>query len=162
MIDLKGIASHRWRISYDESCDLPGCTREDKLYGARLTGKHGHVFVQGREVLGAYIRLHGDRLNRLLAVPASKLMQLSDREASVSFPPEHLETVAEILKLRRRRRVSEEQLAGMLARLEKINSGKAKIRPVEGQSLSHHATLAPSVEESAVGATAVALEGDLR
>jgi hypothetical protein len=111
MIDLKAAYGQRYRVTYDESCSLPGCTREDKLWGARIEGRHGHVYVHGRGTLGAYVRTRRDptdRLGRLLAVPGARLHQRGDDEASVTSPPEHLEAVAAILQLRRRRQVSDD------------------------------------------------------
>jgi hypothetical protein len=109
LIDLRATCGHRYRITLDESAEIDGQTRDERLWLFQIPGRFGHVYVHGWDTLGAYVRLHGDRLNRLLAVPGARIHQRGDREASLTFPPEALEAVAAVLALRRRRRLSDDR-----------------------------------------------------
>src|SRR5262249_30509383 len=48
-----------------------------------------------------------DRLGQLLALPGARLHQRGDDEATAVFPPDRLEEAASILRLMRRRQLSE-------------------------------------------------------
>ena len=111
MIDLKELAGGRYRLAEDESATIPGQTLEDRAWLTQIPGKFGHVYIHGVATLGAYVRTYNDgsnRLGRLLAIPGAKLRQRGDREASITFPPEGLEAVAGILRLKTRQRLSED------------------------------------------------------
>jgi|GEM_PF-4775734 len=117
VIDLKALAeAGRYRISHDESAEMTGQTHEERKWLVQIEGRNGHVFVQGVAELGAYVKLTvRARLDALLAIPGARLLQRGDSEASVAFPPEHLDHVASILKLRRRRPAISEEHARKLA-----------------------------------------------
>jgi hypothetical protein len=154
MIDIKAAYGHRFKITLDESAEIDGQTREERLWLYQIPGRHGHVYVHGRETLGAYIRLHGDRLDRLLAIPSVRKHQIGDREASATFPPEALEAVAEVLALRRRRQLSDTERR----RLVEATAG-TRFRPGrKSQNQDLDSTLALSVEESAGSVPGAILE----
>jgi len=127
LIDLKATFGERYRIKLDESAEIPGQSKADRLWLYQIHGKYGHVYVHGRETLGAYVRTRRDgsrRLPRLLEIPGATLHQRGDDEASVTFPPEAIESVASILVLRRRRKVTDEQrrrLAEMRAKVGRVS-----------------------------------------
>lgn len=108
MIDLKTEYRHVFRITYDESAEIVGQTREERLWLCRIPARRGHIFVQGVETLGAYC----DRprlFARLLAIPGVKVLQRGDTEINATFPRERIEDVAQLLHAKRRRRVSDTQ-----------------------------------------------------
>jgi hypothetical protein len=89
---------------------------------------YGHVFVAGRQTLGAYA---AGRLitGRLAALPCVRVSQRGDSEVSVVFPPEMLPTVAAPLRTRKGRRVSEDlAVAGAerLARYRRVLLDRAE------------------------------------
>lgn len=111
LIDLAALAkAGRFKTALDESAEIEGQSRDERLWLVQIPGKYGHVFVQGFAELGAYVQTYkNDRLERLLAIKGTRLLQRGDREASVAFRPKDLEAVAVVLGLRRRRQMSEEQ-----------------------------------------------------
>lgn len=117
MIDLKARYRREYRITLDESATIPGQTQEERLWLYRIPCKYGHIYVHGTDTLGAYT----DRrliVSRLIALPGVKVHQRGDSECSVTFQPEHLENVAQLLQARRRRQVPEaerQRLAQMSA-----------------------------------------------
>lgn len=108
MIDLEDACRGRYRIEFDESALIPGQTREERLWLEQIPCKYGHIYIHGRDKLGAYC----DRpriFERLMAIPGTARLQVVDRELSVSFHPAQLEEVAELLQARRRRQLTDEE-----------------------------------------------------
>jgi hypothetical protein len=110
MIDLKQLFGSTYRITLDESAEIDGQTREDRLWLYQLSGSRGHVFVQSKTTLGAYFagRASWPRGKQLLAIPSARLLQSGDSEMSVEFDPAAIESVAPILGLYRRRHLAPE------------------------------------------------------
>lgn len=151
MIDLKARFGDRYRIALDESAEIPGQTREERLWLYQIPGKFGHVYVHGRETLGAYVRTRRDgsnRLGRLLAIPGARLHQRGDDEAAVTFPPEALGVVAGILRLRERPKQSPEQRAAAAERMRQLwaTGGVPSKRPAAApQATSEHPDVSQAI-----------------
>lgn len=123
MQNLKKTYGADFKVTMDESAMVDDQSTADRLWLQQIAGKKGHVFVQSRKTLGAYVKTSHDstdRLGRLLKIRGTRLLARGDHEASVEFPPGAIEKVAEILQLKRRRKVSEEQRAVMAARLKAV------------------------------------------
>jgi hypothetical protein len=105
MIDLRAFAGDRYRITLDESATVD-TDRETRLWCYRMPCKYGFISVWGEDTLAAYT----DRpkmIAKLIAVPGVTVRQRGDAECRVTFPPDRLDTVAELLQARRKRQVSE-------------------------------------------------------
>jgi hypothetical protein len=127
VIDLKSQYGARYRVTLDQSADIPGQSQEDRLWLQQIQGKYGHCYIHGQRELGAYVRTKADRtdrLGRLLALPGSRLHQRGDFESSVVFDPANIDAVAGILKLHLRRRLSDEQREASRQRMARINHVK--------------------------------------
>lgn len=110
MIDLKVLCGDAFRITWDESAEIPGQTSEDRAWLQQIPGKFGHVSIHGEDTLSVFVRTaydSTDRLGRLEALPGCRVHQRGDHEASLTFPPEHLPVVLEIIRAKPRRRLSE-------------------------------------------------------
>jgi hypothetical protein len=109
VVDLRALAGRRYRVSLDESAELDGSEAE-RPWHLRIPCRYGHVYVHGRETLGAYTDRPGV-IPRLLAVPGVRVHQRGDTEVTVTFPPDRLDAVAAVLKARRRRQLTEAERA---------------------------------------------------
>jgi hypothetical protein len=117
-VDLKALArAHHLRPGLDESAKTPDQRDIDRAWLVTIPGRYGSVFVWGQTLPGATTdrrRLHP----RLMAIPGAVVRQRGDRELTVSFPPDQLPAVADLLKIRRRRRLSPEAKAKAAERLK--------------------------------------------
>jgi hypothetical protein len=120
-IDLKARFGARYRMTLDESARTPGSTREDKLWGRRIPCKYGHIGVWGSDTLSAHT---GRRMvvGRLAALPFVKVAQRGDREITVTFAPEHIVPVAELLRARMRPALTDEQREVLRRRMIEVRS----------------------------------------
>lgn len=106
MIDLRSLYGSIFKIILDESAAVSGLSRADKLWLYQIPCRFGHIYVHGTDRLGAYC--HGrQRIKPLLDIPGVTLHQRGDSEVSVTFAPEALPLVADLLKARRRRVLSD-------------------------------------------------------
>ena len=114
MIDLKELAGKRYRVALDKSrSDEP--SREERLWLYQIPCQRGHIGVWGENTLSAWT----DRTptsKRLEAIPGVKVVQRGDRELQVTFGPERLDAVAELLKARKKRQLTDEQREKLVAR----------------------------------------------
>lgn len=128
MIDLKSQYGHAYRISREETAKVAGQTREDRMWLYRIPCKYGHIFVHGVDRLGAYCGRVGV-IKRLVALDGVTIHQRGDREVSVTFPPSMLDSVADVLRAKRRPVRSPAQQEVSLRSLAKI---QPKGRGLEG------------------------------
>jgi hypothetical protein len=112
MIDLKRLASDKYRVELDPSAD--DSPRDERPWLWRITCKYGFVGVHGPDTLLAHCNA-ARVIARLLAVPDVAPRQIGGGEVNCSFPPDRLDAVAEVLGARRRRRLSEEQRERLVA-----------------------------------------------
>jgi len=123
MIDLKDHAGSRYRIELDPSARYE--PKSEQPWLRRIPcDRRAFIGVHGPKALMAYVP-GKRRAARLLAVPGVECRQLGDDEVNVVFPLELLDTVAGILRARRRRHVvlSEAERA---ARIERLRSPAQK------------------------------------
>ncbi|MBX3027662.1 hypothetical protein KF840_22415 [bacterium] len=110
-IDLSARYSRRYRIVFEpQAADWPVA---DRPWLARIACRHGYVGAQGGERLFAWtdrprIGVH------LRALPFVE-RALGDAEVRVVFHVDHLDAVLAILRPYRRRRLSEEHRAALVA-----------------------------------------------
>lgn len=127
MPDLKTKYGKRFRVAYEESAEIVGQTEDERAWLQIIPGSRGHLFIQSQNTLGAYC---GRRrlVPRLLAMPGVRQLCRGDTEASVAFDPSDtalFDQIAGLLKLKRRKRLSEEQVEVLRQRMAKINAPMA-------------------------------------
>jgi hypothetical protein len=106
MFDLKAFAGDRYRIALDPSAeDDP---RSERLWLYRVPCRYGFISLHGEGMLAAWTGNRGI-IARLIALDGVRVHQRGDREVRVLFPPERLDAVAELLRARRRVRLSPEE-----------------------------------------------------
>ena len=87
----------------------------DKAWLYRIPCEYGHIYIHGANCLGA--STSSSRMcSRLLALPGVTRHQVGDGEASVTFPPELLDQVCDLLHAKKRRKpLSPEARAALVA-----------------------------------------------
>ncbi len=126
VIDLKRLASDRYRTELDESASMEP-SRVERLWLARIPGRYGFVSVHSATELAAFT----DRrlmVGRLIAVEGVRVHQRGDSEVRVVFAPDRLDAIAELLQARRKRHLSPENKAKAIARLETMRRNPATER----------------------------------
>lgn len=130
MIDLKARYGSVYRITLDESAELTGQTKAERLWLYRIVCKRGHIYVHGKNTLGAFCdrKLIGRKLALLEGVTVH---QRGDVEIAVTFDPAILPQVAELLQPIKRRKTSPEDRAKRIEVLSRVNAAKAKARDTD-------------------------------
>jgi hypothetical protein len=93
---------------------------KDDAWDLVLLGRAGFVAVWGQGLLVACTRSTATTKRVLAAVPGAVVAQDGDDGANVVFPAEHLDTVADILRLRRKRQYTPAQREAAAARLARV------------------------------------------
>jgi hypothetical protein len=116
-MNLKAIAKAKgYRLTWDES----RAGREQDANLMQIPCKHGHIYPHGPKTLGAAVDGHPGIVRKLLALPGTRCHQLGDRgEANILFGVELLDTVAGVMRVRRRRRMTDAQRAAATERLSR-------------------------------------------
>lgn len=113
MIDLKQLADRKYKIRLDESYEAD---QGGKEWYYQIPCKHGHIFVQGKSELGVFT--NKPNINKFLKeISGLRKLQIGDKEFSYGFPPELMDQVAEVMRARRRPRLSDEQRQAMSDRI---------------------------------------------
>jgi hypothetical protein len=137
---------HRYKVFHDIE-GRPAKPRDDP-WDHVLVGSRGDVVPWGRDGRLAAITHSLVTTKRLLAaIPDAKVEQDGDDGANITFEPEHLDVVAAILKLRRKRQYTPTQREAAAARLAKVRP-KPLPKPLNGGSVS---TQIPPIDRSAGG-----------
>jgi hypothetical protein len=114
MIDLKSRFGDVYRITLDESANIPGQTSEERLWLQRIPCRgNAHIYVHGQDTLGAFIDRKG-LMPYLAKVPGVRVHQRGDNEMTVVFALESLPEVARLLGARKRRHLSPEQREALI------------------------------------------------
>lgn len=99
-----------------------------------LTCRHGHFYPHGGEILGASTNTRGAIANQLAALPCVRVVQDGSDGINAIFHVDDFESVAALLKPRRRRRLTPDQKAERTERLRKhrFRKGSAASQSVFG------------------------------
>ncbi|NQT16723.1 MAG: hypothetical protein HQ582_28455 [Planctomycetes bacterium] len=129
-INLKQRFGDRYRVEYEESYRVERGEngRAEDPWLMILLCHHGHICPWGGTQLAACTRRPGQIVNRLKALQFTTAAQDGDDGANILFDVEHFDRVAEIMRPRRRRRMSEERRREAAERLRKY-------QPAKGQSV---------------------------
>ena len=111
-----GDRAGRYRVFYEDSYkhEEPGRQRIEKPWSTELRGKYGMVYPYSTTRLIAYTDSPTQRqkLKRKLKL---EVKQWGDYEATFVFDPERLEEVGEVLKLKKKRIIGNEQIERLRA-----------------------------------------------
>jgi hypothetical protein len=113
MIDLKKQYGRKFRITLDESFEIGDRSNEEKLWNLRIPGKYGHIGVWGENTLSAHSG-SSRVVKKLIEIPGVTIKQRGDNEVTIVFPPDLIEPVADVLKAKRRRQLSDEHRAKLI------------------------------------------------
>jgi hypothetical protein len=108
-IDLRKEFGHRWKIGLDEAAR--GRWNDPWLY--TIECRYGEILPWGDDKLAASTTGAGAVANRLLKLPDVEVMHDGSDGATVVFRSRHISAVAGILKPRRKRKASPDQLAAL-------------------------------------------------
>ena len=122
-INLLEWFSKRYRVSYDQAYNPKGKPRSClDPWMMQIEGRYGTVYPYGGEVLCLEIDRHVKLANRIANLPGVTVHQEGDDERTLLFDVSLFEKVARLVKLKRRRRLSEKQRREKAARLAAVRS----------------------------------------
>jgi hypothetical protein len=112
-INLKERFGNKYRVTHEEICaaERPEYRAAEEVWLQIIPCERGHICPWGGENLAACTTTAGPTVNRLKALPFTKVVQDGDDGANVLFHVDHFEEVAAIMHPRRRRQVSEAERA---------------------------------------------------
>ena len=96
----------RYRITFDASHGARPRKPRDPWY-LQIPCLHGHIYPHGSHLLGFASNKYGTIARKLQTLDGVEAHQDGDDGINVIFPEERFETVANIVKPKRRRRLSE-------------------------------------------------------
>ena len=135
-INLKDKFGDRYRIAYEESYYAeygPNAHVEDPWL-MTISCQNGEIIPWGADKLAACTQTAGSVANRLKALPFTTVAQEGADGANVLFRLEHFDAVAQIMKPRRRKRLSEKQRLANAERLKKYRFSPARGATNDGHS----------------------------
>jgi hypothetical protein len=126
-IDLKALFGSDYRIAYDESyaAERGDDARRHDPWLLTIPCRFGHIYPQGGSLLGASTDRRGPVANRLAALPCVRVIQDGDDGLNTLFDVTDFDEVAQVMKPRRRRRLTPDQRAERVERLRKYQFGSA-------------------------------------
>jgi hypothetical protein len=129
-VNLKQRFGEQFRVEYEESYHVEHGEngRAEDPWLMILLCTHGHICPWGGTQLAACTKRRGQIVNRLKALQFTTVAQDGDDGANVLFDVEHFDQVAEIMRPRRRRRLSPEARRAAAERLRGY-------QPAKGQSV---------------------------
>ena len=110
-IDLKEKFGQRYRVVRSE----PGDTRGRDPWLLAIPCRHGHIYPQGRELLAASTNNRGPIARRLAALPCCRVVQDGDDGINAVFDANDFASVAAVMRPNRRRQLSAEHKARLVA-----------------------------------------------
>lgn len=110
-IDLAERFGQRYRVEYEESyfAQYGPRARTNDPWLQIIPGARGHVYPWNTTTLAATTKTSGRIAKQLKALPFVEVYTDACDGATVLFPAGHLDQVADLLRLRRRRRLSDRE-----------------------------------------------------
>jgi hypothetical protein len=103
--DLVSLAGKRYRITLDPSVQ-DDSSKAERRWLCRIPCKYGFISIHGPDTLAAFANT-SIMAGKLVAVSGVKVHQRGDREVRVLVAPDMLDAIADLLRARRKRQVSE-------------------------------------------------------
>jgi hypothetical protein len=134
-INLKKRFGGRYRVVYEESyfAEHGQTTRADDPWLQVLLCQHGHIYPHGGDVLAASTNTRGGIARKLAALDCTTVVQDGSDGINATFHVRDFERVAELMKPRRRRRLTLEQRRAAAERLAKYAFKPARQSDSEAQ-----------------------------
>ena len=126
VIDLKSLAGNKYRVTIESSyyADTGSAQKRNRdPYLWLVVGRHGDVFLWSPELLAVSTHKRGGIAGRLMELPCTTVVQDGQDGLTMTFPAQYLDTVADLVKLRRRPVLSEERRAELSERMRSIRKG---------------------------------------
>lgn len=122
-LNLRELFGDKFRITHDESYagERSEFRSAEEPWLQIIPGQLGHVFPWSETRLAAATHRRGPVARRLMAIPGVRVEQDAADGVNVSFLPDLFGQVADLLRLKRRRQVSEAERA-RLAELSRLHS----------------------------------------
>jgi hypothetical protein len=123
MVDLKKLAGDKYRVTIESSyyADTGSAQNRNRdPYLWLIVGRHGEVFLWSPDRLAVSTYKRGGIARRLLDLPYTEVTQDGDDGVTVTFAAEHLDEVAQIVRLRRRPVLTDERRAELSNRMREL------------------------------------------
>jgi len=116
-INLRERFGNTYRVTHEESyaAERPQFRSEEEPWLQIIPGSRGHVFPWSSDRLAASTNTRGPVVKELLAIPDVVVQQDGTDGVTATFPVDRLSAVADVLRLRLRRRLSPEARAKLAA-----------------------------------------------
>ena len=122
-IDLRDLFGDTYRILNE----LGGKQHQySDPWEAIIPGMYGDIYPHGGNLLGVATKKRGGIARRLADLPFTTVTQDGDDGMNLTFELEHFDTVAEIVRSRRRRQMSDEQRAAAAEHLRQFHFQSAR------------------------------------
>jgi hypothetical protein len=109
MLNLKSRFGKQFRVTREA-----GSEKGDP-FGLLIACRHGHIYLHGVNRLGVATDTRGPIAKRLAALPGLTIVQDGSDGINCTFAPELFEAVAAVIRPKRRRRLSPEHRAKLVA-----------------------------------------------
>jgi hypothetical protein len=117
MLNLKAVAGMDYKITLDESV-LMDKVRENRVFYYRIPCKYGFINVHNDTQLAAYT--NSGRIAIKLMTLENIIKQRGDKEVRVLFTIDRLREVCNLLKARKKRKMSPENREKVIERFKKL------------------------------------------
>ncbi len=116
-VNLKETFGKRFKIAWDESyyAERGASARSDDPWLQIIPCQHGHIYPYGGEMLVASTARHGRVAKSLVQLDCTTLYRDGDDGVDLLFHVDDFGTVAKLMKPRRRRKLSAEHRAKLVA-----------------------------------------------
>jgi hypothetical protein len=119
VVNLRALFGKQYHISHDESYDAERSefrTAEEPWLQI-IPCKYGHIFPWGGDLLAVSTNRRGAITDRIRSLPFVEVVQDGSDGINATFPLDRFDEVAEIVRPKRRRRLSESQRQASIDRL---------------------------------------------
>jgi hypothetical protein len=123
-INLNELYGDRFKVTYEESYSAERGERARMAdpWLMILPCKHGHIYPHGGDLLAASTNKRGSVARRLSELACTTVVQDGDDGVNVTFHVRDFDRVAELMRPRRRRRLTDKQRQQAAERLAKYAS----------------------------------------
>ena len=110
-VNLKERFGRKYRVTYEEShyAQYGPRAQTDDPWLQIIPCRRGHIFPHGDNILAASTNNRGPTAHKLAALDFTTVHQDGDDGITIVFPVERFPEVAELMKPRRRRQVSDQE-----------------------------------------------------
>ncbi len=131
-VNLKREFGKTYRVRYEESyyAEYGPNARVEAPWLMVIPCRNGYICPLGGRDLVACTNHLGPVANVLKSLPFTRMAQDGDDGCNIQFDVKHFDEVARIMKPRRRRRLSPEERAKRIKRLQEYWAHKGQVRPL--------------------------------